>query len=189
MENIIAIATVCVTLLLGILGFIVNSMVQRKSNSISVITNTRLERRRQTQELASILLHYSDADYLATVGKDKRAGVVSECAKSVAALRSLYTFTVKEDQCLVRKAEALKESICRSLDGMEAAETGKKRAEFEQVMDVYVATEWKRIKMETVGKGKKGSKSYSAWQKQWEKYEKKYEKKYREHMGKRERVK
>ena len=66
-----------------------------------------------------------------------------------------------------------------------AAETGKKRAEFEQVMDVYVDTEWKRIKMETVGKGKKGSKSYSAWQKQWEKYEKKY----REHMGKRERVK
>ena len=57
METIIGIATVCVTLLLGVVGFIVNSMIQRKSNSISVITNTRLERRKQTQELASVLLY------------------------------------------------------------------------------------------------------------------------------------
>lgn len=178
METIIGIATVCVTLLLGVVGFIVNSMIQRKSNSISVITNTRLERRKQTQELASVLLHYSDADYLRSMDKINRAEVVSECAKCVAILRSLYTFTVEEDQWLVKAAEELKEAICQSLAQKVEVNLEEKRAAFERVLDVYVATEWKRIKVETVGKGKKGNKSYAAWKKQWEKYETYYD----EHM-------
>lgn len=41
----ISLLTVLVTLLLGILGFIVNTYLQRQNNSIDVITKNRIERR------------------------------------------------------------------------------------------------------------------------------------------------
>lgn len=64
MENVISIIAVCVTLLLGLLGFVINSFIQRKNNSISVITKTRLVRREKSKELMSKVLFYSDVDYL-----------------------------------------------------------------------------------------------------------------------------
>lgn len=39
MEQIISIITVCVTFILGILGLIFNSFIQRKSNSIKIVTS------------------------------------------------------------------------------------------------------------------------------------------------------
>ena len=87
MENIIAILTVCVSLLLGVMGLIANSMIQRKSNSISVITGTRQERRKKTQELAAKLLQYGDAEFLRIVKDDKeKAEVMAVCSECVASL-------------------------------------------------------------------------------------------------------
>ena len=64
MENIISIIVICVTLLLGVTGFIINSFVQRKSNSINVITKTRLARREKTKELMAKMIKLSNIDYL-----------------------------------------------------------------------------------------------------------------------------
>ena len=50
-KDVISLIAVCVTLLLGVIGFIINSFIQRKSNSISVITKTRLNRREKTKTL------------------------------------------------------------------------------------------------------------------------------------------
>lgn len=170
MENLIGILTVCVTFLLGIMGLIANSMIQRKSNSISVITGTRLERRKTTQELVAKLLGYGDADFLKTVKSEKeKADVLEVCVKSVSTLRSLYTFTVKEDRELVEAADALKDAIHDALYGVnvDAEKLSMCCREFSERMDIYMTTEWQRIKLETVGKTKKGSKSYQTWEALW----------------------
>ena len=39
--------------------------------------------------------------------------------------------------------------------------------EFSERMDIYMTTEWQRIKLETVGKTKNGSKSYQTWEALW----------------------
>lgn len=43
--DLISIITICVTVLLGVAGFLINTYMQRKNNSITVITSYRLERR------------------------------------------------------------------------------------------------------------------------------------------------
>lgn len=43
------IITVLTTLLLGVLGFIVNTLLQRRNNSIKIITQYRIERKNKTQ--------------------------------------------------------------------------------------------------------------------------------------------
>lgn len=170
MDNIIAILTICVSFILGVMGLIANSMIQRKSNSISVITGTRLERRKKTQELATKLLQYGDSDVLNGVMSEKdKAEAVKVCSECVATLRSLYTFTVKEDRELVGAAQELKDVICARLLGKEVEEEALsvQRDAFSKVLDIYLTTEWKRIKLETVGKTKKGSKSYQTWEEIW----------------------
>ena len=177
MDNIIAILTVCVTFLLGIMGLIANSMIQRKSNSISVITGTRLERRKTTQELAAKLLRYGDAEFLKTVKSEKeKAEAMEVCSGCVATLRSLYTFTVKEDLELVEAAEELKSTVYEILFGSNAnyEKLSKRRDVFSKIVDIYLTTEWKRIKLETVGKTKKGSKSYQTWEAIWKANAKQY---------------
>ena len=59
-EILISIISVCVTLLLGVVGFIANSFIQGKSHSIQVITKTRLVRREKTKELTAKTIMLSD---------------------------------------------------------------------------------------------------------------------------------
>jgi len=54
-------------LVLGVAGFIVNSFIQRRNNSIKVVVQHRLERRQRTLEKLAVLIKLSDRDYLSMV--------------------------------------------------------------------------------------------------------------------------
>ena len=106
----------------------------------------------------------------------EKAEAVEVCSGCVATLRSLYTFTVKEDLELVEAADELKSAVYEILFGSNAnyEKLSKRRDAFSKVVDIYLTTEWKRIKLETVGKTKKGSKSYQTWEAIWKANAKQY---------------
>ena len=91
MESIISIIAICVTLLLGVSGFIINSFVQRKSNSINVITKTRLARREKTKELMAKMIKLSSIEYLDSLDKEDKKATVKELVEVTADIRSEYS--------------------------------------------------------------------------------------------------
>ena len=141
MENLIAILTLLSTVVIGVGGFAVNALIQRKSNSIEIITHTRLDRRATTQ-------------------------------KAVAQMRALYSYGFREDKELVDTAETLKDVTIEFVNLGKPVEEweeqiGRVRQNFDRAIDVYMSTEWKRIKLETVGKERKHN-PYGAWQELYE---------------------
>ena len=178
LETSISILTVCVTLLLGVGGFLVNSFIQRKSNSIAVITQTRLSRREQTRVLFSELLALSDPAYLA-LATDERLEIVKKSATLCGELRSYYSRSFPLDGKLIDAGLDLHVALSEYLSApCKNALTAvkEKREEFSKIADVYMQTEWKRIKFETVGKGKKGPKSLPSWEHDYHSYEEYYNK-------------
>lgn len=193
LTSMISLLAVCVTFFVGIAGLIVNSFIQRKSNSISVITQTRLKRRKDTQRIAAELLKYSDLDYLKSFGKDNSERTllkkkIIECmAKDVAELRALYSFSFDKDAKLIKAAEKLKESVAiyinaKKKHAKKEVELIDARRNFEMIVDVYLSTEWKRIKLETVGKEWKKN-SLGKWEDQYNHYENGYKSVYKENFG------
>ena len=171
MEYIIPIITVCVTLLLGILGFIVNSLIQRKSNSIQVITKTRLARREKSKTLLSNIIKLSDPIYL-DISKDKD-DTLKELIGNVTDLRFEYTQTFKCDYDLISASEEVKKFAIEYVkDKNNLEELNNKRNNLIKIGDIYLQTEWKRIKLETVGKMK--NKKLSSWDDIYQEYEKNY---------------
>ena len=178
LETFISILTVCVTLLLGVGGFLVNSFIQRKSNSITVITQTRLTRREQTRTIFSKLLALSDPSYLAMVTNEQQE-IVKDSATVCGELRSYYSRSFPIDGAFIDAGIALHESLANYLaspcDEL-LTDVKTKREDFSKIADLYMQTEWKRIKFETVGKGKKGPKSLPSWENDYHSYERYYEK-------------
>lgn len=171
---IVPIVTVCVTLLLGIAGVVANSRIQRKSNSIKVITQTRLDRRAHTQNRVAALLKLSDPFYIESLSTlEERRQAAREAAGIAADLRTKYCFYLKEDADLIGAVFEVKYILCKTM--LEEIELDKKqlmaaRRTLAQNVDVYTSTEWKRIKLETVGKETQGKKSIASWQSIYEYY-------------------
>ncbi len=93
----ISLLTVLVTLLLGILGFIVNTYLQRQNNSIDIITKNRIERRTKTQEIMSTFVKYADYNSIKSIiALNKQNEAIQELYTNYATLRSLYTNTFKK---------------------------------------------------------------------------------------------
>ena len=175
MENIISIIAICVTLLLGVTGFIINSFVQRKSNSINVITKTRLARREKTKELMAKMIKLSNTDYSDSLEKKEQKEVISSLAEVTAEIRSEYSSVFPCDQKLINQTDLLSNSVLAYLDSPN--EENKKelisnRDNFIKEMDLYIQTEWKRIKLETVGKMKNNKKP--SWDDIHDDYQEKY---------------
>ena len=175
MENIISIIAICVTLLLGVTGFIINSFVQRKSNSINVITKTRLARREKTKELMAKMIKLSNVDYLDSLEKEEHKEVIASLIEVTSEIRSEYSSVFICDQKLINVTELLSNSVLSYLDSPN--EENKKelisnRDNFIKEMDLYIQTEWKRIKLETVGKKKNNKKP--SWDDIHDDYQKKY---------------
>ena len=76
--NIISLSAVCVTLLLGIAGLIANSLIQRKSNSIQIITQCRLKRRERTHEIVSELLKYGGSSFVSSLTDPEKTQTAKE---------------------------------------------------------------------------------------------------------------
>ena len=165
-EAIISIITVCVTLILGIAGFIINSFVQRKSNSIKIITQTRLDRRAHSQKRVAELLKLSDPLYILSLSTpEESTRVIREAAEIAADLRSIYCFNIDADVNLIKAVYKVKDILCKSVLGEIGLEHQMMtaRGELARNIDVYSSTEWKRIKLETVGKETHGKKSIESW--------------------------
>lgn len=174
--------TVAVTLALGVLGLIVNSILQRKNNSISTVTNTRIAGMEKLQKCMQDILTYSDAHYLGTMGdKLLQNENVRNLTRSVSELRSLLSCSFETDAKVCAAAESILDTVqkffAKETTGEEIAEARKR---FEALIDPYIQTEWRRIKVETVGKRCKGLGKLVAWNKAYEEYREYYDKWHKE---------
>ena len=162
---IISIISICVTLFLGMIGFIVNTLIQRKNNSIQVITKKRLERRDKIQQLSSNILTLSDIDVLSFQNGDNTKDYIMELVSKCTDLRSILECEFEKDCELIQKAFKIKTQVVSFLqtNGQNEQELKKARNEFSEVIDKYITTEWQRIKLETIGKTKKHKSGYYTW--------------------------
>ncbi len=89
--------------------------------------------------------------------------------------RVLYSRSFACDVRLLERAQDLKDRVIRALDGapVDTASTDAAylacRAAFMKEVDIYTATEWKRIKLETIGKGPVRRKSFGVWDQDYQK--------------------
>lgn len=154
--------TVSTTLILGVLGFVVNSVMQRKNNSIKIITQYRLDRQKTTQDITARLLTYTDRHYYESLAtEDERNVNIQNIVAEISNLRSIYHFSFKKDAELVQAAYTLKQCFCARNRNWNAI--NQARAEYARLSDVYTATDWKRIKLETVGKEMQSKKTLPKW--------------------------
>lgn len=178
----ISLLTVLVTLLLGILGFIVNTYLQRQNNSIDVITKNRIERRTKTQEIMATFIKYADYNSIKSViALNKQNDAIQELYTNYATLRSLYTNTFKKDIELMNKCKDLLNTIVKYLNDFEKyskedidKQLNIDKQNFEYIFDLYLYTDWSRIKAETIGKRKNGG--AKKWLDDFDEAERLYEK-------------
>lgn len=169
---------VCVTLLLGVAGFIVNTLIQRQSNSIEVITKNRIERMNKTKEIMSAFVKYSDIDVLNAIKNKKSVDdAIIDLNEKYAVLRSLYTYTFDKDVDLLKSVFLLKTLIVNYLNNnidIEKFNFNIKNffQKLEKNFDIYIMTDWCRIKAETIGK--RNTHGIDYWQLDYERYSKKY---------------
>ncbi|MCR4874648.1 MAG: hypothetical protein K5923_02765 [Clostridia bacterium] len=175
MEEVVSVITVCVTLLLGVAGFIINSFVQRKSNSIQIITKTRLNRRSKTKEFAANLIKVSSIDYISSL--DDKNEAIREAIDAASKIRSEYSRVFLCDRDLIALTDNLVNSIVAYVHNSKEIEENKllsARDEFIRCTDLYFQTEWKRIKLETVGKY--NNNNYDSWETIHKYYTEEYDK-------------
>lgn len=155
------IVTVSVTMILGVLGFIVNTVLQRKNNSIKIITQYRIDRKNTTQEITAKLLTYTDRHYYEALTQEEKNKNVQNIVAEISKLRSIYYFSFQKDAELVSAAYTIKKLFCEPEKNWEAINYA--RARYARLADVYTSTDWKRIKLETVGKGARNDKFLPKW--------------------------
>lgn len=156
-----AIITVSVTLILGIIGFIVNTLLQRKNNSIKIITQYRIDRKNSTQEITAKLLSYTDYHFYMSLTDEEKRENVQNIVKEVANLRSVYYFSFPKDAEFVKAAYSLKNAYCEEKKDWNKISIAQ--ANFAHISDIYTSTDWKRIKLETVGKGRSTKSALPSW--------------------------
>ncbi len=69
METLVKSISIVASTLLAVVGFIVNTRIQRKNNSIHIVTEKRVQRRERTHELVAEILKLSDSYYLYNIAK------------------------------------------------------------------------------------------------------------------------
>lgn len=155
------IVTVSVTMVLGVLGFVVNTILQRKNNSIKIITQYRIDRKNATQEITAKLLSYTDYHYYETLTQEEKNKNIQNIVAEISKLRSIYYFSFQKDAEFVSAAYAIKKLFCETKKNWEAINYA--RARYAHLADVYTSTDWKRIKLETVGKDARNNKFLPKW--------------------------
>ena len=174
-DLLICIITVSVTLILGIIGFVFNSFLQRKNNSIEIITKKRLERRDKLQALSSKILAITDILYLEQLDNDSLLRYVEEITRITADFRAQLDFAFERDAEIVSSVYELENKtidwLKRRLDNccVNCKSICEARSNFSRLSDLYISTEWQRIKIETTEKSKRGVKGYYSWKDLYEK--------------------
>lgn len=176
METMISIISICSTVLLGIVGFIINTCLQRKANSIDIITRKRLARRDKLQELSAKILSISDLDFLENTKAEDLSGKFVELTEACSAFRSLLEFGFECDAMIVNLSYHIKKEVVNYFDNSDHKNLVNYRRDFSHLTDLYFTTEWRRIKCETVGKSGKGSNGYNFWKELYEENSEHFEK-------------
>lgn len=174
-------------------GFVVNSFIQRRNNSIKVIVQHRLERRQRTLEDLAVLIKLSDRDYLSSVlglidaalieegFKEKsraecsseRSEALRQVVEACASIRAMYCGSYSCDRDLIRVLDSFKRAFARCIQtGRYDSDLETPRATLIKIIDVYCTTEWRRIKKETIGKKRS---SRDAWIQTFKQIEEMYE--------------
>ena len=153
--------TVSVTMILGVLGFVVNTVMQRKNNSIKIITQYRIDRKNATQEITAKLLAYTDFHFYESLTEEDKGKNVQNIVAEISKLRSIYYFSFQKDAELVEAAYTVKKLFCATDKNWVAINDA--RAKYAHLVDVYTSTDWKRIKLETVGQGVRNNKFLPKW--------------------------
>ena len=154
MNELISIIAVCATFMIGIIGFIVNTFMQRKNNSIKVITGHRLERRKRMQSLIAELLMNSDPFLLNMLTNDElKREIVGKLTASANEFRTLFMFHVEADRKFIQQVYQFRELVCEYIinGSTDSENLLSAREELAKTCDIYSSTDWKRIKLETVG--------------------------------------
>ncbi len=161
--DLISIITICVTVLLGVAGFLINTYMQRKNNSITVITGYRLERRQKMMNLVSILLANSDPYYIESSNEEEKKNIIKELSKASNEFRTIFVYSFEEDKCFIELVYSFRKLVYDYINnnGVTLEQLKDAREELSKECDLYSATDWKRIKLETVGKT--NNKFISTW--------------------------
>lgn len=174
--DLISIITICVTLLLGIGGFIFNTYMQRKNNSITVITGYRLERRQKMLNLVSILLSNSDPYYIESSNEIEKKNIIKELSKASNEFRTIFVYSFEKDKHFIQLVYSFRKLVYNYItnNSVTLEELKEAREELAKECDIYSATDWKRIKLETVGKT--NNRFISTWTSIFDEYKSNYPK-------------
>ena len=116
----------------------------------------------------------SDPFYIESLSTpEERRQAAREAAGIAADLRTKYCFYLKEGADLIGSVFEVKDILCKIVLGeteMDKSRLMAARRALARNVDVYTSTEWKRIKLETVGKEAQGRKSIASWQSIYEYY-------------------
>lgn len=174
--DLISIITICVTVLLGVAGFLINTYMQRKNNSITVITGYRLERRKKMIELVSILLANSDPYYIESSNEEEKKNIIKELSKASNEFRTIFVYSFEEDKKIIQLVYSFRKLVYDYINnnGATLEQLKDAREELSKECDLYSATDWKRIKLETVGKT--NNRFISTWNSIFSEYKNNYPK-------------
>ena len=177
-DNLIQAISLIISFIIGFCGLIGNALVQRRNNSINVITTKRVDRRDKTQSIVADILHLSDVNYLKYQKGKTDIDIISLLSKKVSELRVLYTYTCGLDKKMCEEAELIESSVCSFLNTRrdeDEKSLNNSRTEFMKTVDIYLQTDWMRIKRETVGK-KNSVDSHNTFDNEYDINKSKYEK-------------
>lgn len=175
LSTLLEIAALIVSFSIGCAGLIVNAFIQRKNNSIRIVTEKRVERRSMTQAYMADIIHCSDLKYIDSLTSSEKKQVIFKLSNACACIRSMYTYTYARDIELCESANQLEECVIAYINNVEqgveflrdAIEAQK--AEFIKNADIYIQTDWSRIKTEAEGK-KKNKKNRDKFGEAYQKY-------------------
>lgn len=117
------------------------------------------------------------ASVLIALFKEDKKATVKELVEVTADIRFEYSQIFECDRDLISITESLKDSVISYVNSNNDANKENlicKRKEFIKEMDLFIQTEWKRIKLETVGKMKNNNK-HSSWDEIYDNYQKDYQ--------------
>ena len=143
---ILQIATICITLGLGLFSAYQTKKIEHGQNIISVTTNYRLKRSEQLKEYARILLTHTNPDLLA-----KNTDILREAVNAYEGISAILHRHFQADNELILLAKDIVEIAVNYPGTTTRTQLEKKRELFRIKCDIYTTADWNRIKQETKG--------------------------------------
>lgn len=166
MESTITSIVAFVTAASAIATFIYKIKSDSKQRKLDIITNQRCIKYLKLREISGEFIGNAGAFLVAD---DKRKYYL-EIIMNNGVIRSLLTYKFKVDKKIIDRSEELMSLMDKNIKGEKNEDLIYSAIfDFSHLMDVYNATEWERIKVETAPT-KKGSQSTKQWNQDFDKF-------------------